>query len=51
MDHINEVLTSQSLDSDYEPAICATLGLAKKLLNRYYSVTDHSEVYRIAMGK
>jgi hypothetical protein len=51
MDHIDEVLTSQSLDSDYEPAIRAALGLAKKLLNRYYSATDHSEVYRIAMGK
>jgi len=33
MDHIDEVLTSQSLDSDYEPAIHAALGLAKKLLN------------------
>ena len=51
MDHIDETLTSQSLDSDYEPAICAALGLAKRVLNRYYSATDHSEVYRIAMGE
>jgi hypothetical protein len=50
MDHIDETLTSQSLDSDYEPAIRTALGLAKKVLNRYYSATDHSEVYRIAMG-
>lgn len=50
MDHIDETLTSQSLDSDYEPAIRTALGLAKKVLNRYYSATDHSEVYRIAMS-
>ena len=49
MDHIDETLTSQSLDSDYEPAIRTALRLAKKVLNRYYSATDHSEVYRIAM--
>ena len=51
MDHINKVLTSQSLDSDYHPVIHAALGLSKKVLNRYYSATDHSEVYHIAMGK
>jgi hypothetical protein len=50
MDHIDEMLTSQSVDSDFEPAIRAALSLAKKVLNRYYSATDHSEVYRIAMG-
>ena len=43
MDHIDETLTSQSLDSDYEPAIRAVLGLAKRVLNHYYSATDHSE--------
>ena len=50
MDHIDETLTSQSLNSDYEPAIHTALRLAKKVLNRYYSATDHSEVYRIVMG-
>jgi hypothetical protein len=50
MDHIDKTLTSQSLDSDYEPAICTALRLAKKVLNCYYSATDHSEVYRIAIG-
>ena len=50
MDHIDETLTSQSLDSDYEPAIRTALRLAKKVLNRYYSAMDHSEVYRIAMS-
>ena len=50
MDHIDETLTSQSLDSDYEPAIRTALGLAKKVLNRYYSAMGHSEVYHIAMS-
>jgi hypothetical protein len=50
MDHIDEVLTSQSIDNKYEPSIRAVLGLAKKVLNRYYSATDQSETYRIAMG-
>ena len=45
MDHINETLASQSLDSNFEPAICAALGLAKKVLNHYYSSMDHSEVH------
>ena len=50
MDHIDEVLSSQSLDCRYNVSICASLGLAKKTLNHYYSMTDMSEVYRIAMG-
>ena len=50
MDHIDETLTSQSLDSDFEPAIHAALGLAKKVLNCYYSAMDYSEVYCIAMS-
>ena len=50
MDHIDEVLSLQSLDRQYDISICASLGLAKKTLNRYYSMTDMSEVYRIAMG-
>ena len=51
MDHIDKTLTSQSLNSNYEPAICAALGLAKRVLNHYYSATDHSGVYHITMSK
>jgi hypothetical protein len=51
MDHIDETLASQSIDPDYEPSIRAGLSLAKITLNRYYSATDNSEVYRIAMGE
>ena len=32
-------------------AIRAALALGKQTLNRYYNKTDHSDVYRIAMGK
>ena len=34
----------------YHPAIRAAIRLARKKINRYYSLTDLSSVYRIAMG-
>ena len=51
MDHIDKLLSTNSLDAKYEPSIRAALGIAKKTLNRYYDKTDSSEVYRIAMGE
>jgi hypothetical protein len=51
MDAIDEILTTQSLDSvQFDPAIRAALTLAKKTLNKYYNLTDDSEVFRIAMS-
>jgi len=51
MDVIDERFSTDSLDrSGYDASIRASLGLAKKTLNRYYNMTDWSEVYRIAMG-
>jgi hypothetical protein len=50
MDYINDRLSAQANDRSLSPAIRASLGLGKKTLNRYYSLTDSSEVYRIAMG-
>ena len=50
MDHIDETLTSQSIDPHFEPSIRAALGLAKKTLNHYYSATDQSDVYRIVIS-
>jgi hypothetical protein len=50
MDHIDKELATKSVDPSYDPAIRAALTMAKKTLNRYYDRTDHSEVYRIAMG-
>jgi hypothetical protein len=51
MDLIDEHLATLSLDVRQSAAIRASIGLAKKTLNRYYTKTDDSEVYRIAMSK
>jgi hypothetical protein len=50
MDHIDERFATDAINPLYEPSIQSALGIAKKTLNRYYNMTDHSEVYRIAMG-
>jgi hypothetical protein len=50
MDHIDEHLATAALNPDYPLAIKAALAVGKATLNRYYNKTDHSEVYRIAMG-
>jgi hypothetical protein len=50
MDHIDEMLTTQSRDTSFEPPIRAALSIAKKTLNNYYDKMDYSEVYCIAMG-
>jgi hypothetical protein len=51
MDHINEILTTDSLNkTKFESVIRADLGLTKKMLNWYYNKTDHTKVYRIMMG-
>jgi hypothetical protein len=40
-----------STQQPYHPAILAAMKLARNKINRYYSMTDLSAVYRIAMGK
>lgn len=50
MDRIDEVLTTYSQDRKLSSPIRAAVTLAKKTLNRYYELTDSSDVYRIAMG-
>ena len=50
MDHIDERLTDDSLDQNLEPSIRAAIALAKKTLNHYYSKTDQSDLYRLAMS-
>ncbi|KAG1890421.1 uncharacterized protein F5891DRAFT_964987 [Suillus fuscotomentosus] len=49
MDLINERLTMYSRSKKYLPSICAAVRLAKLTLNRYYQMTDKSDVYCIAM--
>ena len=50
MDHIDKHLATAALNKKYEPPIQAAVAIGKKLLNKYYDMTDHSELYRIAMG-
>ncbi len=51
MDHIDEILTTNAVNKiSFKPCIRVAATLAKKTLNRYYDMTDHSEVYRIAMS-
>ncbi|KAG1857366.1 ribonuclease H-like domain-containing protein, partial [Suillus subalutaceus] len=49
MDHIDEMLTTHSFDKDLNTSIRASLTMGKKTLDRYYSLTDMSQTYRIAM--
>jgi hypothetical protein len=50
MDKMHAELTAASANPRYSSAIRAALSVGKTLLNKYYSLTDNSEVYRIAMG-
>ncbi len=51
MDHIDTHLITASQNMKYSPAIRASLALGKAHLNKYYNMTDHSEVYCIAMSE
>ena len=50
MDHIDEYLATACRNMKISKAIRAALALGKQTLNCYYNKTDHSDVYRIAMG-
>ena len=51
MDHIDTHLATASQDLKYSLAIRASLALGKTHLNKYYDMTNHSEVYQIAMSE
>jgi hypothetical protein len=51
MDEIDRHFTTISRDSSFDLAIQDALVPAKATLNCYYSLTDSSEAYWIAMGK
>jgi hypothetical protein len=51
MDHIDEYLATACQNLKLSKAIRAALDIGKQTLNRYYDKTDHSDVYRIAMGR
>ncbi|TDL17970.1 hypothetical protein BD410DRAFT_729275, partial [Rickenella mellea] len=49
MDHLDETLATNVLNPRFQHSIQAALTIGKRTLNRYYNLTDDSEVYRIAM--
>lgn len=49
MDVLDKEFLAYSRNRNFTSAICAAVLLAKQTLNRYYSLTDSSEVYQIAM--
>jgi len=49
MDRLRTELQSFESNDRYSPAIRTALRLGLVLLDKYYSLTDHSEFYRIAM--
>ena len=52
MDHIDKILmTVATSHVKFGPSICAALIIVKNAINHYYSKTDQSNVYQIAMGK
>jgi len=51
MDEITRRFELTMTDTTFNIAIRAALERGKKILNKYYSLTDTSEAYRIAMGK
>ena len=51
MDHLDQHLASSALNLSLPDSIRAAATLGKRTLNKYYTMTDLSEVYRIAMGK
>ena len=50
IDHLDQHLTTSALDKKYDPAIQEAIAVGKNLLNKYYNMTDDSELYRITMG-
>jgi hypothetical protein len=51
MDHIDQHLATAVANNTYKPCIQAAVAMGKKLLNKHYLYTDHSELYQIAMGE
>jgi hypothetical protein len=51
MDHLDQHLASSAVNLSLPASIRSAATLGKHTLNKYYNMTDLSEVYRIAMGK
>ncbi|KAJ3722270.1 hypothetical protein C8R42DRAFT_579770, partial [Lentinula raphanica] len=52
MDAIDEALASGMVDIQVlSQPICCALAIGKKTMNKYYALTDDSDIYRMAIGK
>lgn len=51
MDQIDGHLASAATKHSFKPCIRGALAVGRRLLNKYYSYTDHSELYRIAISE
>jgi hypothetical protein len=51
MDAIDHAFTMASIDGDhFSLPIKITLKLGKHIMNKYYNLTDESEIYRVSIG-
>ena len=50
MDNIDETLANVIKTVSYSPSICAAAKIGLRTLNKYYSLTNTSENYRLAMS-
>ena len=50
MDWMHEELTTVLENEEYSPALWGTLMMGTRLLNKYYLLTDQSEVYHVAIS-
>jgi len=51
MDAIDRAFTTASMDGDhFSLPIKIALELGKHIMNKYYNLTDESEIYRVSIG-
>ena len=50
MDKMHAELTAATDNVEYLPALQVALSLGKDILNKYYSLSDDSDIYWIAIG-
>lgn len=51
MDAIDRAFTTASMDGDrFSLPIKIALELSKRILNKYYNLSDESEIYRVLIG-
>ena len=51
MDKIDEKLTNVSRNNMYHCAVRIAAGQAKIAMNKYYSLTDAADTYRVVIGE